>query len=520
MTPGETPPDRAAGILPPHDLEAEAAVLSGIVLVGGDMVTEVEPFVDSRDFYSESHKWIFDAAVDLQSRGQPVDLLTVQSWLKDRNRMAMIGGAGYLADIAAAAPAVHVPHIIAHAQRVRYRARLRRLARSLETARAEIYAGVADENVETFLVRVEKDVLDAAAPAAAKRKHELEHIGVGISSVLGGIDENERRGGGALGIPTGFGRLDRMTGGMHDGDLTIVGGRPGMGKSAFVGNVAEIVAGTKDRDGVDLAVAIFSLEMPRNQFIARMLCSLGRANLVGIRTGQFTASEHSKIKAAGADLRERGIYIDDTSGLKMGEMRQKLQKLKAILARSNPKRRLALVVTDYLQLMNPEQQKGENRSSAIGRMTREQKGLAKELEVPFMTLAQLNREGESRDNKRPVITDLRDSGEIEQDADNILFLYRDGYYDKNSAEANVAEVIVAKQRSGPTGTAKLRFDKEWVRFDNLSEGEFFDEETPAPQTRSRSRQPPQSPSRQYIDRIPEPPAGRFEDSENHFLEGP
>jgi len=476
------------GRVPPHDLRAEAAVDAAIMLRGSGALDEVVDDLSPEDFYSEANRRVFEAARELAANGTPIDELTVEARLRDTQRLAQVGGAAYLLELVQAAPEISTEHLRAYARRVKSKSRQRRFIQTMQEAIYRCYVGVPDDEVEALFEKVEREVMGVMI---SKRRGEFEQIGYGIKRVVKGIDEHAARGGGIVGKSYGYHRLDNMTGGIHEGDLTIVGGRPGMGKSAFVANVAENVTEPVETEVQD-AVAIFSLEMPRDQFIARMLCSRGRANLVGMRTGKFSAEERRRIEHAGSDLYNRGIFIDDTPGLTIPEMRTKLRKL--ILRCTRMKRRLRLVIVDYLQLMNPEQGRGESRANAIGRLSRDQKGLAKELSVAFMTLAQLNRESESRDEKRPRISDLRDSGEIEQDADNIFFLYRDDYYDADSLEQNVAEIIVAKQRNGPQGVAKVRFDKQWTRFDNISCDDYEPEQ-----------KVPLSPSRQYVDTRPEAP---------------
>lgn len=454
-----------AGRVPPHDLDAEAAVLSACMLRGGtEALDEVSPILSAEDFYSEAHRRIFEALADLAAHGQPIDAIQVGSWLKERQRLDQVGGAAYLNQVLEAAPVITTRHLQAYARRVANRARMRRLALKLRVATARIYAGVPDEEAEDLFAEIERDV---AAICASRHAGGLEKVGPIAFDVMKDFDSHRAGGGGIAGVATGFERLDRQTGGLHEGDLTIIAARPGIGKSALVMGLCDNITDTEQYAG-----AFFSLEMPRKQLVARLLCARGRVNLAKSRLGAFSPSDWQKLTTASSEVYAKHIYIDDQSGQSLPMIRAKVRRLQSQLARE--RRRLALVVIDYLQLMRTRTRKGgETRSELIGEITRGLKELAKELSVSIVLLSQLNRDVEKREDKRPLISDLRDSGEIEQDADNILMLYRDDYYYADSDERGIAEIIIAKQRSGPTGTVKVRFDKEWTRFDNLSEADEY-----------------------------------------------
>jgi replicative DNA helicase len=305
------------------------------------------------------------------------------------------------------------------------------------------------------------------------------------------LNDAVSRGDRITGSPTGFDRYDRMTAGLHDGDLTIVAARPGMGKTSFVLNVAVNVASPRQRESATdpnqrweepgRGVAVFSLEMPREQIANRMVCSEGRVDVSKVRTGFLAPSDWSKLTQAASFLGSLPIWIDDSPGLSILELRAKVRRLQAEFdqpeAPGRRAQRIGLVIIDYLQLMKGRDG-AQSREQEISEISRGLKGLAKELKVPVIALSQLNRAVETRSekSKRPQLSDLRESGAIEQDADNICFIYRDDYYNQDSAERAIAELIIAKQRNGPTGTAKVRFDREFTRFDNLAEGEYPDDE--------------------------------------------
>ncbi len=455
------------GRVPPHDLDAEAAILSACMIRGtADAVDEVSTIITAEDFYSEAHRRIAEAIFDLAGNGQPIDSVQVGSWLKDRtddkgkSRLNQVGGMAYLMQIADAAPAVSATHLRAYATTVRNRARLRRLAYQLAVAQARCYGALPDSEAEDFFATIEQGISEICS---ARHAGDLKPIGPIATKVMQGFDDHAKRGGGIAGIATGFDRLDRVTGGLHDGDLTVVAARPGMGKTSLVMGLCDNVT---ERG---YAGAVFSLEMPEEQLVARLLCTRGRVDLSKIRLGALSGSDWRKITQAGSEVFPKGIYIDDQPDQTLSMIRAKVRRLITKLGRD--KKRLGVVVIDYLQLMRVRVARGENRAVLIGEITRGLKTLAKQLRVPVVLLCQLNREVEKRDDKRPIPSDLRDSGEIEQDADNIIFIYRDDHYFEDSEEKNVAELIISKQRNGPTAVVKLRFDKQWTRFDNITEWE-------------------------------------------------
>ena len=469
------------GRVPPHDLEAEAAVLSACMLDPSamDKITDLKP----EYFYSEAHRRIFEACFELKQAGHPVDVLQVQSWLKDRQRLAQVGGAGYLTEILDAAPVV--ANVGAYGRTIHEKFRIRAVILACQRVSAQGYVDYGEP--QAFIDGAEQAIYNIARTSAKQSVEKLLDV---MKKAFKRLNDAVARGDRITGVPTGFERYDRLTSGLHEGDLSIIAARPGMGKTSFVLNVAANVASPKSRevDGdpnqrwedAGVGVVVFSLEMPREQLANRMVCSEARVDVGKMRTGHLSPQDWSKLTQAASFLGGLPIWIDDSPGLSIIELRAKVRRLQADYDTRDEEgrkvRKIGAVIIDYLQLM-----KGRDgvasREQEISEISRGLKGLAKELEVPVIALSQLNRAVETRSekSKRPLISDLRESGAIEQDADNIVFIYRDDYYNReDSAEPNIAELIVAKQRNGPTGTAKVRFDRQWTRFDNLAEGEYED----------------------------------------------
>ncbi|MFO0676097.1 MAG: replicative DNA helicase [Polyangiaceae bacterium] len=474
------PPD---GRVPPHDLDAEAAVLSAILLDGSSLDKLVE-FLKPEHFYAESHSRIFEAAMELKHAQQPVDIVQVGSVLKDRERLAQIGGMPYLTEILNAAPVV--ANVAAYGKIIHEKWRVRQLIQTCQRVVAEGYIDYGDP--QSFIDGAEQSIYALARTREESSAEKL--VGV-IKRSFKAISEASARGGRITGIPSGFERYDRLTAGLHPGDLSIVAARPGMGKTSFVLNVAvnvakpqivEAQASGERWEEPGYGAIVFSLEMPREQLANRMLCSEARVDVSKLRSGNLSRDDWSRLTQAAADLARLNVWIDDSPGLSLLELRAKVRRIQADFDKTDengrPLRRIGLVVVDYLQLMKGRD--GVNsREQEISEISRGLKGLAKELKLPVIALSQLNRAVETRSekSKRPQLSDLRESGAIEQDADNICFIYRDEYYNKETTtERAVAELIIAKQRNGPTGTAKVRFDREYTRFDNLAEGEYEDDE--------------------------------------------
>ena len=467
------------GRIPPQDLGAESAVLSA-VLLSRDVLDRIQPIVSPEHFYSDANKKIFEAFVDLAGVGRPIDILTVRSWLEDRGWLERVGGPRYLVEILDAVPAVS--NVDDYARRIKEKWRLRELIAACRRVAAEGYGTV--EDVQKFIDGAEQTVYDIARTPESTTILPLKEV---VRATFNQLSENLARGGHITGTPTGFTRLDQMTGGLNDGNLVIVAARPGMGKTSLVLNMAVNVAlpsmvTTADGDGVEsttreegAGVAIFSLEMPREQLAARLLCSEGRVDVSKVVQGKLYDDDWRKLTKAAAELTRLPIWIDDTSDLSILELRAKVRRIQSMQGSNN---RLGLVMIDYLQLMsgNP---KIPSREQQISEISRNLKKLAKDLSVPVVALSQLNRAVETRGtkDKRPQLSDLRESGAIEQDADMIIFIYRDSYYKPDDTEAaGLAELIVAKQRNGPTGRIRVRWTSSCTRFDNLAEGEYPEEE--------------------------------------------
>ncbi|WP_240488744.1 replicative DNA helicase [Labilithrix luteola] len=477
----ENPPP-IEGRVPPNDLDAEAAVLSAVMLDPSalDKVTDLKP----EYFYSEAHRRIFEACVELRAGGHPVDVLQVGSWLRDRQRLAQVGGTGYLTEILDAAPVV--ANVAAYGRTIHEKYRIRQLILACQKVTAQGYVDYGE--AQSFIDGAEQAIYNIARTASKQSVEKLLDV---MKKSFKRLNDAVSRGDRITGVSTGFDRFDAKTAGLHEGDLTIIAARPGMGKTSFVLNLAANVAAPKKRE-VDgdpsqtweepgVGAVVFSLEMPREQLANRLVCCEARVDVSKMRTGFLSPQDWSKLTQAASFLGTLPIWIDDSPGLTLIELRAKVRRLQSEFDQYDDQgrktRKIGCVIVDYLQLMKGRDGV-QSREQEISEISRGLKGLAKELEVPVLALSQLNRAVEQRSekSKRPLISDLRESGAIEQDADNIIFIYRDDYYNKeDSAEPNVAELIIAKQRNGPTGTAKVRFDKQWTRFDNLAEGEYEDE---------------------------------------------
>jgi replicative DNA helicase len=479
---GQTPESigAAEGRVPPHDLPAEAAVLSA-VMVDPLALDRVCEFLKAEHFYSEAHRRIFEACVELSSEGKPVDLVQVATWLRSRDRLAQVGGLPYLTEVLSAAPAV--ANVAAYGKTIHEKWRVRQLILACQLVTARGYTGYGE--AQQFIDSAEQAVYDIARTRESNSVRTLKEV---MRETFERIDKANARGARITGIPTGFDRYDRITSGLHDGELTIVAGRPGMGKTSFVLNVAVNVASPQQLESArdpnerweepGLGVVVFSLEMPREQICNRMLCSEAKVDVSRVRTGMLTPSDWSKLTQAATHLASLSVWVDDSAALSILELRSKVRRLQAEFDRADPensekKRRIGLVVVDYLQLMRGREG-AASREQEISEISRGLKQLAKELSLPVIALSQLNRAVETRGekSKRPQLSDLRESGAIEQDADNICFIYRDEYYNKETADRNIAELIVAKQRNGPTDTVRVRFDPQLTRFDSLAEGEY------------------------------------------------
>lgn len=432
--------------VPPQSTEAEQAVL-GSMLLDKEVIPTVTEILKGDDFYRDHHKEIYEIILDLSDVGQPVDLITVSDKLKLRGTLEAIGGLEYLTQIASNVPTTaNVRH---YAKIVEEKSILRKLIHASTEITNMGYE--ASEDISVIMERAEKNIFDILQK---KNSKGFTHISNVLVSAFDRLEELYNNNGQVTGIPTGFIDLDMKTSGLQNSDLILIAARPAMGKTSFVLNVAQYAAihGKKP-------VAIFSLEMSKEQLVNRMLASEVMVDSHKIRTGKLEDDDWIKIARALGPFSEAPIYIDDTPGVSMTELRAKCRRLKI-------EKGIGMVVIDYLQLMQGRG-KNESRQQEISDISRSLKILAKELNVPVITLSQLSRAVESRQDHRPILSDLRESGAIEQDADIVMFLYREDYYDPETERKNIADVIIAKHRNGSTGTVELRWFGEFTKFANL-----------------------------------------------------
>ncbi len=444
--------------VPPSALDAERAVLGGILLANEAFAT-VHQMLSRDDFYSEANAIIFLAMSDLAERNQPVDQVTLREALVQSQKLQAVGGDEYLLSLSDSIPTVE--NIQAHAGLVLEKSQVRRLITACNEITAKGYGDYG--HFKTFLDEAESAIFSIAKQNAA---NPYEHVRDVVMRTFEEIEAMGSRGDTISGLPTGFKKLDKMTAGMHPGDLIIIAGRPGMGKTAFAVNVG-VNAALGKRDGEHVPVAIFSLEMPKEQLVKRMLASEGRVDGTRLRVGQLVNDDWTRLASAAGVLTELPIWIDDTPAITVLELRSKARRIKA-------EHGLGLLIVDYLQLMRAGT-RTDSREQEISAISRNLKALAKDLKIPVIALSQLNRGVESRagKDKRPMLSDLRESGAIEQDADTIWFVYRDEVYNKETEDQGIAEIIVGKQRAGPTGTVRVRFFNEHTRFDNLVEDDYY-----------------------------------------------
>ena len=445
--------------LPPQDMEAEMSVLGG-VLLENEALNKVLELLTAEDFYRESHGKIFAAMTELSEHGEPLDLVTVRSALEKRGELDAVGGMDYLAMLVDFVPTA--ANIVYYSRLVKEKSLQRRLIR---VATEIVQRGYEGGDVEVTLDWAEKLIFEISNQRNRSSWQAVKDL---IPPVLKKIEVLSVRQESVTGVPTGFKDLDRLTAGFQPSDLIIIAGRPSMGKTAFALNIVEYAALEHN-----IPTVIFSLEMGQNQLVMRMLCSLARVDANRMRTGQLGEKDYQPILRAAGRLDAAPIYIDETAAISALELRSKARRLKA-------DKGIGLVVVDYLQLMQGRNNE-ESRQQEISDISRSLKALAKELQIPVVALSQLNRSLESRNDKRPMLSDLRESGAIEQDADVIMFVYRDAVYcedcrDHNKVctkgHENDAEIIVGKQRNGPIGTVHLTFLGSYTRFENQSRREM------------------------------------------------
>ncbi|WP_394204369.1 replicative DNA helicase [Shewanella waksmanii] len=443
--------------MPPHSIEAEQSVLGGLML-DSDAWDKVAEKVVKDDFYSRAHGMIFTAMESLVAAGQPIDLITVSEQLEVEDQLEDAGGFAYLGEIAKNTPSAG--NILSYADIVRERAVVREM---IKVANEIADAGFNPEGRDSSeLLDLAESKVFKIAEQRANANEGPEGIKTILEKTVDKIEElynNPHNG--VTGVSSGFGDLDNMTAGFQSGDLIIVAARPSMGKTTFAMNLCEQAALHEDKP-----VLIFSLEMPSEQIMMRMLASLGRVDQTKIRTGQLDDDDWARVSSTMGIMLEQGkMYIDDGSGLTPTEVRSRARRI------AREYGGLSMIMIDYLQLMQVPAL-SDNRTLEIAEISRSLKALAKELEIPVIALSQLNRSLEQRADKRPVNSDLRESGSIEQDADLIMFIYRDEVYNDDSEDKGTAEIIIGKQRNGPIGRVRLTFQGQFSRFDNYAGPQF------------------------------------------------
>lgn len=440
--------------VPPQSIEAEQSVLGGLLLDNHRWDTIADK-IAIEDFYRREHRLIFKAISALCEENSPADVVTVSEWLEKSSQLEAAGGLAYIGSLANNTPGS--ANIAAYAEIVRERSIVRQLVEAASDIANSAYIPEGRSAAE-LLDHAEKQILDISEKGA-RRRGGFEPINTLLTVAVDRIDALYRSKSSITGVPTGFTDLDEMTSGLQPSDLVVIAGRPGMGKTALAMNIVENAA-----VGQKLPVAVFSMEMPGSQLAMRMMASLGRIDAHRVRTGKLDDEDWPRLTSAVSLLSEARIFIDDTPLLTPLELRARSRRIRR-------EHGLNMVVVDYLQLMQASEI-NENRATEISNITRSLKSLAKELNVPVIAMSQLNRSLEQRTDKRPVMSDLRESGAIEQDADVIFFIYRDEVYNEDSPDKGTAEIIIGKQRNGPTGKKRLTFLGKYTRFENYISGAF------------------------------------------------
>ncbi|MGT2667429.1 replicative DNA helicase [Streptococcus rifensis] len=440
--------------LQPQDILAEQSVL-GAIFIDENKLVFVREYIDARDFFKYAHQLIFQAMVALTERGDVIDATTIRNYLDDKGDLQNIGGISYLVEVINSVPTSANAEY--YAKIVAEKSNLRKLIASLTESINQAYD--ASDGSDEIIAKTEKSLIDIGEGASRSGFKRIDDI---LNLNFESLEKRSQQTSDITGIATGYPDLDHMTTGLHEEELIILAARPAVGKTAFALNIAQNI-GTKQ----DKTVAIFSLEMGAESLVDRMLAAEGVINSHSLRTGQLTEEEWQKVTMAQAQLARASIYIDDTPGIKITEIRARARKL------AQETKNLGLILIDYLQLITGTGR--ENRQQEVSEISRQLKILAKELKVPVIALSQLSRGVEQRQDKRPVLSDIRESGSIEQDADIVAFLYRDDYYERGDDEEgipdNTVEVIIEKNRSGARGTVKLNFLKEYNKFSSISRRE-------------------------------------------------
>ena len=435
------------GKVPPHDIEAEQAVI-GSMLTDKDAVISAIEVLKEEDFYREDNKAIYEAILNLYNRSEPIDIITVKSELESMGKFEQVGGLEYLAELPEKVPTT--ANSMKYIKIVEEKSTLRKL---IKTANEIIELGYdPTEDVDDIMEGAEKKIFNVMQNKNQKGYAAMKDILVDSFTQLEELYNRKQH---ITGVPTGFADLDYKTAGLHSSDLVLVAARPAMGKSAFALNIA-----TNAAIRAKVPVVIFSLEMSKEQMVNRILCSEAMVDSNKVRTGRLEEDDWSKLAEAIGPLSEAEIYIDDTPGISVMEIRAKCRKLKL-------EKNIGMVVIDYLQLVQGSNKRNGSREQEISEISRSLKILAKEIGVPVIALSQLSRAVEQRPDHRPMLSDLRESGAIEQDADIVMFLYRDDYYNQDSEKKGIAEVIIAKHRGGSTGTVELLWLGSYTKFVNL-----------------------------------------------------
>lgn len=437
--------------MPPQNIEAEQSVL-GAMLIEKEAISKISEVLKVQDFYREANRLVFQAIIDLFNRNDGVDLITVTEELRRENKLEAAGGIAYITSLANAMPTA--ANVLYHAKIVEEKALLRNLINVSTQIAGMGYDGA--EDVTQILDKSEKMMLEVANRRMGRDFTPIKEI---LFSTFSKIEQLYATKGGITGIATGFKDFDRLTAGLQPSDLILIAARPSMGKTAFVLNITQNVAIREKQ-----SVAFFSLEMSKEQLVQRMLCAEAGIDAQRLRIGELEDNDWKKLVSAADKLSSAGIFIDDTPGITVMEMRSKARRLKV-------EQDLKLIVVDYLQLMQGATGSGrsENRQQEISEISRSLKALARELHVPVIALSQLSRGVESRQVKRPMLSDLRESGSLEQDADIVSFLYREDYYNPETEKKNITEVIIAKHRNGPVDTVQLFFHKAFTKFSDLTQ---------------------------------------------------
>lgn len=435
------------GKIPPHDVDAEQAIL-GSMLTDQDAVIDAMEVLKPEDFYREDNKYIYQSIINLYNRGEPIDIITVKAELTSMQKFEAVGGIEYLATLPDKVP------LVANADKyikiVEEKSILRQLIKAANEIQSLGYA--QNEEIDNIVDQSEKMIFNIMQGKNQKGYTQIKDVLVETFAELEKLYNQKET---ITGVPTGFADLDYKTAGLHNSDLILIAARPAMGKSAFALNIATYAAINTKKP-----VVIFNLEMSKEQLVNRMLCSEAMVDSNKIRTGKIDEEDWIKLATALGPLSEAPIYIDDTPGISVAEIRAKCRKLKL-------EKNIGLVVIDYLQLIQGSGKRNASREQEISEISRSLKILAKELDVPVIALSQLSRAAEARQDHRPMLSDLRESGAIEQDADIVMFLYRDDYYNPDSEKKNIAEIILAKHRAGSTGTVELLWMGNYTKFANL-----------------------------------------------------